>query len=153
MKKDEQEILSQKGAIEMEYIWPAGTSYERFLLALQDGKIIGSRCKECGTVSVPPWLFCESCGLPTQDWPEVSPRGVLRAYTIVRKPMMLQPLEPPYAVALIRLEGTDTDLIHIIRPEHLEGIKPGCEVEAVWADKDKRESDIFAILGFRPVKE
>ncbi len=146
--EDGREILSQVGAIEMEYIWPAGTSYEKFLLALKDKRIIGSRCERCAVVSVPPWLFCERCGAPTRDWPEVSGRGVVRAFTIVRRPMMHQPVDPPYAIALIRLEGADTDLVHIIRPEHLEGLRPGAEVEAVWAED--RDATIFAVSGFRP---
>ena len=144
----EQEILSQEGAIEMEYTWPAGASYEKFLLALKEGKIIGSKCKNCNTVSVPPWLFCERCQSPTEDWPEVPDQGEVRAFTIIRKPMRHQPLEPPFAIALIRLDGTDTDFVHIIRGEHLSGLNPGVKVKAVWALDKKPE--LFAILGFRP---
>jgi len=146
---DQTEILSQAGSIVMEYTWPAGTSYEKFLRGLEAGRIIGSQCHKCQTVSVPPWLFCEQCQTPTEDWPEVPDRGALRAFTIVRRPMLYQPAPVPFAIALIRLEGTDTDFIHLVRREHLAGLKPGLQVQAVWA-KD-RQPDIFAIEGFRPL--
>ncbi|MEN8247203.1 MAG: zinc ribbon domain-containing protein, partial [Thermodesulfobacteriota bacterium] len=113
---EEVEPLTLKGQIAVPYTWWVGETGSRFLAALRDeGKILGNRCDQCGTVYVPPRKSCGRCFVDTGDWIELGEQGVVKAYTIVRFSHPLQPVEAPFAYALIRLDGADVDLMHIIR--------------------------------------
>jgi uncharacterized OB-fold protein len=66
-------------------------------------------------------------------------------------------MRPPYALGLIRLDGTDCDFIHFIGGIDLsdlkkvrEKIKVGAKVKAVW-NKEKN-ANIYDISYFKPLK-
>ncbi|MEN8246285.1 MAG: DNA-binding protein, partial [Thermodesulfobacteriota bacterium] len=59
----------------------------------------------------------------------------------------LQPVEAPFAYALIRLDGADVDLMHIIRHD-LDRLKNGVRVVARFKEKQEREGHILDIDRF-----
>lgn len=132
---DQVDPLTLKGQIKVPYTWSVGEVGSRFLVALRDDqKIIGNRCGECKTVFVPPRMNCGKCFKRITDWVDLSPEGIVEAYTIVRFAYPLQPAEPPYAYALIKLDGADVGFLHIIR-EDLDRLKKGGRVKAKFAGK------------------
>ncbi len=129
------EPLTLKGQIKVPYNWSVGEMGSRFLVALRDEqKIIGNRCEECKTVFVPPRMNCGKCFRRISEWVDLSPEGEVEAYTIVRFAYPLQPAEPPYAFALIKLEGADVSFLHIIKAG-LDRLKKGVRVRAKFAEK------------------
>jgi len=104
----EVEPLTLKGQIAVPYTWWVGETGSRFLIALRDeGKILGNRCDSCNTVFVPPRKNCGRCFVDTGEWVELSDQGVVKAHTIVRFSHPLQPVEPPFAYAMIQLDGAE----------------------------------------------
>lgn len=143
------EGLTFKGQISVPYTWWVGEVGSRFLIALRDEKkILGTRCTSCGKVYVPPRKNCGRCFVDMDEWVEVGHEGVVSAYTIVHFEYPLQPAKPPFAYAIIKLEGADVGLVHIIR-EDLDRLRNGVRVCAVF--KQERTGHILDIDSFKIV--
>lgn len=52
---------------------------KRFYDELSEGRILGRKCKACGSVEFPPKLACTSCGHFEMEWIEMSGRGEVTA--------------------------------------------------------------------------
>jgi uncharacterized protein len=143
---DDVEALTLKGQIAVPYTWWVGETGSRFLIGLRDDeKILGNRCSKCNTVYVPPRKNCGRCFEDITDWVELSTEGVVKAHTVVRYASPVQPAEPPFAYALIRLDGADVDLLHIVRND-LDRLKNGVRVKARF--KEERTGHILDIEDF-----
>jgi uncharacterized OB-fold protein len=146
---DEVEALTLKGQIAVPYTWWVGETGSRFLIGLRDEKkILGNRCGRCETVYVPPRKNCGRCFEKITDWVELGAEGVVKSHTVVRVPGPLQPAEPPFAYALIRLDGADVDFLHIVRND-LDRLKNGVRGKARF--KEERSGHILDIEAFEIV--
>jgi len=142
------EPLTLEGQIAVPYTWWVGETGSRFLLALRDeGKILGNRCDTCNTVFVPPRKNCGRCFVDTREWVELGNEGVVKAHTIVRFSHPLQPVDPPFAYAMIQLEGADVSLVHLITKD-LDKLKNGVRVRARFKEEPERKGHILDIDGF-----
>lgn len=79
-----------------------------FYKALDEGKLIGSRCKDCGYVAVPQRQICPKCHADQMEIIEFSGEGKLAAYTVVFVPPteMLQAgydSKNPYCTGIVEL--------------------------------------------------
>jgi len=141
------EAVTQKGQISLPYRWWVGETGSRFLTALRDeGKILGNRCPSCATVYVPPRKNCGACFREIDDWLELGDEGVVTSHTVIRFPFDLHPAPVPFAYALIRLDGADTAILHVIK-ENLNSLRNGARVKAVFAEQ--RCGNILDIEFFR----
>ena len=123
-----------------------GPGLSRFLTALRDDRVIwGRRCSGCERVVVPATDHCDTCAGVLGEWIEVGPAGAVTDVTRVMTHMPLTGLEPPFAVVKVRLDGADTDLVHLA-PDP-EGIARGTRVEASWSHV--RTGTIRDLAGFR----
>jgi uncharacterized OB-fold protein len=129
-----------EGNITIPYKWTTGATIGRFLGELRDNaKIFGARCGACGKVYVPPPDVCGECYKSLSEWVELSGEGMVMAASIVEHSMPWSPAPVPYTLALIRLDGADTDMIHMAKP----GIAAGDRVRAVF--KQERNGTILDI--------
>ncbi len=138
-----------EGQIEYPYKWAVGKAAARFLSELKNGKrIVGVKCPSCGKVLVPPYDVCGDCFVELGDsgWCEVGPAGVVRTFTVVHAPYPWAPAETPFAIVSVRLDGADSDFIHILRSPD-DGLKVGARVEAVFAETPP--SNLMALDSFR----
>jgi uncharacterized OB-fold protein len=55
-------------------------SYRRFL---EEDKFMGSKCRKCGQLYVPPRHFCIECRSDDMEWHEMEGEGELAAYTCI----------------------------------------------------------------------
>lgn len=137
------------GNITVPYSWTTGPAVGAFLTELRDNmKLIGVKCSKCGQVMCPPKDICPRCYVKNDEYVEVGPHGKVVGYTVVKKPNDDQPAEPPYALALINLDGADTNLIHMLGDVNLDDIEAGMKVEPVW--KEERAGLLTDIKHFRP---
>jgi len=139
------------GEIHIKYKWSLGKAGERFFTELRDHKkIMGTRCRQCGRVLVPPRIFCEECFVEDMEWVEVEPKGTLLTFGDSYFSTDGKRLKEPWMLGIVRLNGSDGGLIHFIGDARPEDIKIGMQMEAVF--KEKPEGNIMDILYFRPVK-
>jgi uncharacterized OB-fold protein len=100
-------------------------------------------------VLVPPRKNCPFCTVPADRWVELSGEGAVDTFTIVRKGEAIQPMRPPFAYALIRLDGADTGFLHLLGEVDPETVKEGMRVEAVFAEE--RRGSPMDIAYFKPM--
>jgi len=98
-------------------------SYKRFI---KEEVLMGSKCKKCGEMSVPPRHFCVKCHSDDMEWHEMKGEGELAAFTciFVAPPMMTKKgfgRKNPYCTGVIKLvEGPRT----VARIEGVDAKKP-----------------------------
>ncbi|WP_028315097.1 Zn-ribbon domain-containing OB-fold protein [Desulfatibacillum aliphaticivorans] len=142
------EPLTFKGQIAVPYTWWAGETGSLFLMGLRDKEtIMGCRCNSCGTVYVPPRRTCAQCFTDTGEWVQLSNEGTVQSYTVVRFSHPLQPVEVPFAYAMIQLDGADVSLVHLIKKD-LDKLEKGVRVRACFKEKSERKGHILDIDGF-----
>jgi uncharacterized OB-fold protein len=139
------------GTFALPYNYFAGRVGSRWLIALRDEqKIYGVRHPATRKVYVPPRQVDERDFTNlTGDWVEVGPEGTVTGFTIIRYPEPYQPLPIPYGLALVRLDGADTSLTHIVRGQDLKRLSVSARVRAVFAQN--RTASILDIAWFEPV--
>ena len=143
--------LQRRQIMEFPYKHSTGETIGRFLAGLKvQKKIWGQRVAGLGVV-VPPFGYSEADGSAGAEWVEVASSGVLTAVAIVRQPIeRLHPFATPFAFVLVRLDGADTALAHVVH-ENLDTLRVGARVEAVWADEEVRTGSIRDIACFRMI--
>jgi hypothetical protein len=135
--------------IKVPYNWQAGETASRFLLTLKnERKFVGKKCPKCAKVLVPPRKSCPTCFVETGDWEDVSDQGVVETFTIVRRDTGILPMKPPFAYAVIRLDGADTGLVHLLGEVQPEAVRAGMRVKAVFAEE--RTGKMLDVKYFKP---
>jgi uncharacterized OB-fold protein len=144
--------LRQRQVMEFPYKHSTGEVIGRFLAGLKlEKKIWGQRVAGLGVV-VPPLGYSEADGSAGGEWVEVAPTGVVTAVAIVHQPIeRLHPFLVPFAFVLVRLDGADTALAHVVTDD-LDTLRVGSRVEAVWASDESRRGTIRDIACFQLIR-
>jgi uncharacterized OB-fold protein len=163
MNAREAEAFNREQAIRIEqqitlrYSFAAGRHATRFFTALRDeGKILATR-DAAGNVMVPPRPVCGLSGLPMDEWVEVGPDGVLAGCTIVYVPFidpMTGAQRPvPYGFGLVRFDGADTSIYHLLDATDPAQIGVGKRVRAVFRPREERTGSLADIRHFAVVED
>jgi uncharacterized OB-fold protein len=145
------EAIVHRGRIKVPYMWYVGEYGSRFYVELRDNKKIwGTQCSQCGMVLVPPRNQCGRCFVPITEWVELKDTGTLETFTVVHYEVPdLQPLKPPFAYGIIKLDGADTGFVHLVYDTDLSTLKTGMRVQAVFTEE--RQGNLLDIHYFKPV--
>ncbi len=141
----------RKGSLALPYKYFAGKKGSRFLHALERRNVIlGLRCSSCGAVHVPPEATCFRCfARLREEFIELPSRGRVEGFTVVRYPSRHLPLEPPFILARIRVDGADTQICHIVSGISPEEMATDLAVRPVFSDKS--EDTLMNIRFFEPL--
>ena len=143
------DAFTVEGKLALPYQYFAGRTGSKFLIALRDKKILGTRCEKCNKVYVPPRSVCEKhIQHKLTEWVELKPAGEVTNFTVVRYTEPHHPVKPPYILALIKLDGADCSLTHIVRGVSPSDMRVGMKVEAVFAKETTntiRDIDHFKV--------
>ncbi|HIE17756.1 MAG TPA: Zn-ribbon domain-containing OB-fold protein [Dehalococcoidia bacterium] len=143
--------LVLQGKIYLDYAYYVGPIATRFFTDLRDrGKFFGIRCGECGITYMPPRGTCGRCFGKLEEWVEVAPQGTVISHTITYYPSVCHPVKEPIVYAIVKLDGADTGLIHMLGDVEPSEAYSGMRVEAVF--KEKREGNILDIKYFKPLR-
>ncbi len=152
----EGKVLAVKHRPNVKYLWSAGVAMSRFLEGLKDGKIVGSVCKKCDRIMVPPRAFCEHCFKPVDGYTHVKDTGIINTYSVSYVAGDASRIEEPIYVAVIDLDGASKGMgiLHLLGEiDDWKIIKFGMKVKAVWKPFEERTGAITDIRYFKPVKE
>lgn len=145
-----EDAFTVEGKLALPYQYFAGRTGSKFIKAIRDEKkILGVKCDKCDKVYIPPRSTCERH--PTDkcdEWVELGDCGVVTGFTIVRYKEPHQPVDPPYILALIKLDGADTPFAHIVKGVALQEMRTDLRVKAVFADEPS--PTIMGIDHFKP---
>lgn len=141
------EPLSAPYLLQFTYSRTTGPVIGRFLTSLREGRIEGVRTKS-GKVLVPPVEYDPETSEATTDFVEVGQSGVVTTWTWVSEPRSLHPLQKPFAFALVKLDGADTAITHVVDAGSEAAMKTGMRVKVRWAEE--RVGYITDIACFEP---
>ncbi len=145
------EPLVVKSKISVPYHWWAGETASAFFIKLRDEqKISGTWCAACKKLFLPPRKTCPLCFSAQIEWKTVQPVGTVTAFTVVRRQLAAMPRKAPVIYAMIKIDGTETGLLHILDEVKPGDVKIGMRVEAKFAEV--RKATIFDIEYFRPAR-
>jgi uncharacterized OB-fold protein len=129
------------------------TSYEQFL---NEKKIMGSKCKKCGALALPPRSICVSCFGTEMEWIQFEGTGWLAAFTgiTVAPPYMTKEgfgRTNPYVVGVAELEEGVKTVARIVgvdakKPEQ---IRVGTPLKAEFLEKGEGPDKQIS-LAFKP---
>jgi uncharacterized OB-fold protein len=141
----------------VQYKYNAGQYLSRYLIELKENKrLIGSKCESCGRVFVPPRVMCSKCFQKNGSFVTVSDTGTIKAFTVTTVPYTNpntgEPKEVPFTAAYINLDGTDTNIMHVINETDEKVLKTGVKVKAVF-DGNRTGNHFTDIKYFEILKE
>ncbi|WP_205472409.1 Zn-ribbon domain-containing OB-fold protein [Nocardioides sp. SYSU D00038] len=139
--------LSAPVTVAFDYTRSTGPVLGRFLTGLRDGVLVAGRTSE-GEVVVPPLEFDPVTHQATSDFVEVAPVGTVTSWTWVPEPVKGQPLDRPFAFALVTLDGATRPLLHAVDVSSPEEMSTGMRVRVRWAEE--RQGAITDIAAFEP---
>ncbi|MFD8498200.1 Zn-ribbon domain-containing OB-fold protein [Amycolatopsis sp. NPDC059657] len=125
--------LSAPLDIGFDYTRSVGPVLGRFVNGLRERRIEGVRGSD-GRVHVPPVEYDPVTAAPLDEFVTVAAEGTVVSWTWMAKPLEGQPLQRPFAWALIRLDGADTTLLHAVDVSQ-DAIHTGLRVRVRWADE------------------
>jgi len=144
------ETRAWPGGIPLESLYTAGLAGQMFFSALQErGELVGTRCDPCKQLYVPARAFCERCFAELATPVTVKPEGTLVSFTFSGYDRDQRPLDSPPALALVRLDGATTVMLHyLLKVSRPDQVRIGARVRAVIKPKAKRAGSILDIEGF-----
>lgn len=140
-------LLTAPFILEYSYKRAVGPVIGAFLTALRDGKILGGKTAR-GPVICPPHEYDPETGEDIGELVEVGPGGTLVSFARVHEPLDSHPKQEPFAFAVVRLDGADTAMTHVVLADDLSALRAGDRVRAVF--REERVGFITDIDHFAP---
>ena len=126
--------LSAPLKLSFDYTRSVGPLLSQFFTALRERRIVGVRGSD-GRVHVPPAEFDPVTYERLTEIVPVASVGTVVSWTWQPAPLEGQPLDRPFAWALIKLDGADTPLLHAVDATSADAISTGARVHAHWVDE------------------
>ncbi|MHA7650310.1 Zn-ribbon domain-containing OB-fold protein [Mycobacterium sp. ML4] len=117
-----------------DYTRSVGPTLGKFFTALRERRVLGVRGSD-GRVHVPPPEYDPVTYEPLGEMTPVASVGTVVSWTWQPAPIGGEPLDRPFAWALIKLDGADTPLIHAVDAGSPDAIETGTRVHVHWADE------------------
>lgn len=129
-----EESLIAPHVLDYTYKRSLGPILSQFFTGLRDKKLVGVKRKD-GTVLFPPKEYDPDTSESLDEMVPVQETGVVKSWAWVQTPRRQQPLDKPFAYALVQLDGADTAFLHAVDCGSEDSIKTGMRVKARWADE------------------
>lgn len=155
-EKPKEKPREMRAEVTVPYEMAVGANWHRFFEGLKEEKILGTKCRKCNRIFVPPRSFCPRCFDDNEEWVEVGQEGTIETWCYSNLMFPGQTLKPPFVPVQVVLDGTDMGFQHRIAGFDLSDfenvralVKFGGRVRAVW-NKEKKGT-IFDIDYFELV--
>lgn len=147
---DAPHVMEAPNILEFPFSRSTGPVIGAFMTALRDEERILGASTKSGRVIVPPAEYDET-GEATTGLVEVGPSGKVTTWAWVRSPRPKHPLDRPFAWALVRLDGADTAMLHVVDAGSPDRMQTGMRVRARF--RTERQGHIRDIECFVPAGE
>ena len=114
------------------YSRTVGIALSRFFTSLKDGRLEGTRGSD-GRVYFPPAEYDPLTGETLAEWVTLPETGRVVTWAWQATPSVGQPLDRPFAWALIALDGADVPLLHAVDAGSIDAMSTGARVKVRWA--------------------
>jgi uncharacterized OB-fold protein len=145
----EAEILSAPLVLEYPFKRTVGPVQSAFLTGLREGLVLGVRTED-GRVLCPPVEYDPVTSAELTELVELGDTGTVTTWSWEPEPRPNQPLDRPFAWALVQLDGADTGLLHALDAGSPDAVTTGMQVRIRWSEE--REGSIADIACFEPIE-
>lgn len=145
----EARILSAPLVLEYPFSRTVGPVQSAFLTGLREGLVLGVRGVD-GRVICPPVEYDPVSSEDLTELVELPDTGTVTTWSWEPEPRKDQPLDRPFAWALVQIDGADTGLLHAVDAGSPGAMRTGLRVKVRWADD--REGSISDIACFEPLE-
>lgn len=77
-------------------------THKAYTGALRENRLLGLKCNACGSCTIPPKKVCIECAGEDLDVIELSGRGEIRTFTVIR--VAGEGFQAPYIVGIVELD-------------------------------------------------
>jgi uncharacterized OB-fold protein len=144
------EVLSAPLVLEYPFKRTVGPVQSAFLTGLRERVVVGVRTTD-GRVLCPPVEYDPVTSAELTDLVELSDTGTVTTWSWEPEPRPNQPLDRPFAWALVQIDGADTGLLHALDAGTSDAVSTGMRVRIRWRDENEREGAITDIACFEPL--
>ncbi|MFD7942692.1 Zn-ribbon domain-containing OB-fold protein [Streptomyces sp. NPDC059744] len=141
------DVLSAPLVVEFPFTRSLGPVQSAFLTGLRERTVLGVRTGD-GRVLVPPVEYDPVTADELRELAEVATTGTVTTWAWNPAPRRDQPLATPFAWVLVKLDGADTALLHVLDAPGPEAVNTGMRVRIRWAPQ--RTGAITDIACFEP---
>ena len=141
------DVLSAPLVVEFPFTRSLGPVQSAFLTGLRERTVLGVRTGD-GRVLVPPVEYDPVTAEEIRELVEVATTGTVTTWAWNPAPRRDQPLATPFAWVLVKLDGADTALLHVLDAPGPEAVHTGMRVRIRWAAE--RTGAITDIACFEP---
>lgn len=143
-KAGKNDWVEQQIYFDMLYTFRLG-ALSPYAKALLEGKLLGTKCPNCGDITFPPRVNCWNldCDLEKMDWVEMPSTGTLLAWTVCGFAAKSALKKLPFVLAYVLVGDSKTaiaNILHIDEPWHTETDMP---VMIKMAPKQERVGNII----------
>ncbi len=136
--------------VDFDYTRSLGPTLSEFMSGLKNRRILGGVLSD-GSVVVPPPEYDPQSLDPVSELVPVGDEGVVQTWSWVSEPVPGQPLDRPFAFALILLDGADRPMLHAVAVDSPDQIESGLRVRVAWAEETA--GAITDIRWFEPLSD
>jgi uncharacterized OB-fold protein len=129
-----EEVLSAPLVVEYPFRRSLGPAQSAFFTGLRERIVLGVRAQD-GRVVCPPVEYDPVTSEELEQLVEVGTSGTVTSWSWEPQPRRGQPLDRPFAWALVQLDGADTGLLHVVDAGSPERMATGARVRIRWADE------------------
>lgn len=139
---DSKDLLRAPFELAYNYKRSSGPVMSKFFEALGQQKILGT-ISTAGKVFSPAAEFDPETNEPLKEMVEVGPGGVVESFSWIEHPQHHHLIKEPFAFALIKLDGADTSMLHMVTQCNETDLSIGSRVKANWSEiQEQRITDI-----------
>ena len=139
---DSKDLLRAPFELAYNYKRSSGPVMSEFFEALGKQKILGTK-SSAGKVFSPAAEFDPETNEPLKEMIEVGPGGVVESFSWIEDPKHHHLIKEPFAFALIKLDGADTSMLHMVGQCKEADLSIGSRVKANWSEiQEQRITDI-----------
>jgi uncharacterized OB-fold protein len=139
MKAEEVEIFEAPYYYRADYLYSYGELSRFFKEVVESKRLLATRCPNCNKVWMPPRGYCSDCYGKTEWIPLIGKGTVMSCSYCYQTPSGEVPkyLDLPYVLALIKLDGADTCMMHGVATNEptMGSIKTGTRVKVVFKEE------------------
>ena len=130
---------------------------QSYLEFINSKKLMGSKCKKCGAIDVPPRKICIKCNSIDTEWAEMSGKGKIAAYSCIGVGTTFMTskgysMKKPYCFSVIKLDEGPMISGQLMGVDELkpETIKIDTSVKVSFIETPIEGEDPRVDLGFEP---
>jgi uncharacterized OB-fold protein len=133
MNNSKANVLKASFELSYKYKRSSGPVMSKFFEGLSQKKILGTKSK-AQKVFAPAAEYDPDTREALTEFVEVGPSGTIESWSWVNTPRPHHLLQSPFAFALIKLDGADTAMLHMISDCYESDLGVGKKVLPVWSE-------------------